>query len=125
MNETPKLFIAIYTDVHVSKQLAKDLRERGYEADSASDLGHADWKDEQHLTYATEHKMAVLTFDTRFEKLGKEWATSERDFWGIIISPEMGEREYGRLLKTTLNLLDIMTADELRGAVVHLQQFEK
>lgn len=125
MDETPKLFIAIYADVHVSKQLAKDLRERGYEADSASDLGHADWKDEQHLTYAAEHKMAVLTFDTRFEQLGKEWATSGRDFWGIIISPEMGEREYGRLLKATLNLLDAMTADELRSAVVHLQQFEK
>jgi predicted nuclease of predicted toxin-antitoxin system len=125
MDETPKLFIAIYTDAHVSKQLTKDLRERGYEAANASDLGHADWKDEQHLTYAAEHKMAVLTFDTRFEQLGREWATRERDFWGIIISPEMGERDYGRLLKTTLNLLDVMTADELRGAVVHLQQFEK
>ncbi len=124
MNEIPKLFIAIYADAHVSKQLAKDLRERGYEAASASDLEHEDWKDNQHLAYAAEHQMAVLTFDKQFPKAADEFYESGKEFWGIIISPEYGDKEYGTLLRWTLTMLDKVTADELRNAVVYLQQFQ-
>ena len=42
---------------------------------------------------------------------------------GIIITPEFSRREVGLLLRWTLRLLDRLTADELRNAVVFLRQF--
>ncbi|MBI5350023.1 MAG: DUF5615 family PIN-like protein [Chloroflexi bacterium] len=124
MAENPKLFIAFYTDEHISKKLATDLRKKDYEAVSSIDLGHIHWSDHDHLVYATEHNMAVLTFDQKFKTTAEEWAEAGREFWGVVISPEFGDRQYGKLLKLTLNLLDKWTADELRNTVVYLTQFQ-
>jgi predicted nuclease of predicted toxin-antitoxin system len=124
MAENANLFIAFYTDEHISKRLAADLRKKDYEAASSIDLGHIHWSDHAHLVYAAEQGMAVLTFDQKFKTTAEEWAEAGREFWGVVISPEFSEKQYGRLLKLTLNLLEKRTADELRNAVVYLTQFE-
>jgi len=68
--------------------------------------------------------MAVLTSDAPdFIPLAKRWYESGREHLGIIITPEFSRREMGLLLRWTLRLLDRLTADELRNAVVFLRQF--
>ena len=41
----------------------------------------------------------------------------------MVRSPEFGKEQYGKLLQWTLFMLDKVTADDLRNAVVYLQQF--
>lgn len=124
MAESPQLFIALYTDEHISRRLAPALRERNYDAVSSQEAETGGWSDERHLAYAAEHHMALLTADTRYATLAESWANAGREFRGIIITPEFDMDHFGTLLKWTLNLLDKLTADELHNAVVFLQQFQ-
>lgn len=118
------LFIRVYTDEHITTLLAPALRRRGYDAQSVVEAGTIGWDDEAHLLYAVEHRMAVLTSDAPdFIPLAKRWYKSGREHPGIIITPEFSRREMGLLLRWTLRLLDRLTADELRNAVVFLRQF--
>ena len=126
MEDKPvRLFIALYLDEHVNTKLVTDLRKEDFEAVSANEImGDKKWEDIDHLKYAAEHQMAVLTFDKKFTKAAQELASSGGEHWGVIISPKMGDDEYGKLLRWTLNMLDKITADALRNAVVYLQQFQ-
>jgi predicted nuclease of predicted toxin-antitoxin system len=125
MSDGPRLFIALYTDEHISAKLAEDLREKGYQAESAQALRRFNWDDSAHLAYAAERQMAVLTFDHRFRLAADERIESGQDHWGVIISPELSLDQYALLLHWTLALLDKLTADELYNAVVYLQQFRE
>lgn len=118
------VFIRIYTDEHITTLLAPALRRRGYHAQSAVEAGTTGWDDEAHLMYAAERGMAVLTSDAQdFIPLARRWYESGREHGGIIITPEFSRREMGILLRWTLRLLDRLTADELRNAVIFLRQF--
>jgi hypothetical protein len=121
--ETP-LFIRIYTDEHITPQLARALRTRGYTAQSAIEAGMIGQSDEEHLAYATRHQMAVLTFDhVDFVRLARQWAADNREHAGIIISPQFGGPQFSQLLQPLSQLLDTLTADELCNQVVFLQRF--
>jgi hypothetical protein len=61
MNEPLELFIAIYTDEDVSRELANELRERGFRAQSAIEAGLLEADDVAQLDYAIAHQMAILT----------------------------------------------------------------
>lgn len=126
MEDKPvRLFIALYLDEHVNTKLVTDLRKEDFEAVAANEvMGDEKWKDIDHLKYAAEHQMAVLTFDKKFVEAVEELSASGGEHWGVIISPNMGDDEYGILLRWTLNMLDKKTADELRNVVAYLQQFQ-
>lgn len=113
------------TPTNISVKLATDLRLRGYEAISALEARHIGWEDDEHLAYAAEHEMAVLTFDMRFVRTAEQWAQSGREFWGVILAPQFGNEQYGILLQWTLEMLDRVTSDELRNTVVFLRQFQR
>ena len=124
MQAESSLFIQIYTDEHVLPVLVEILRQRGYMAQSAQEAGMLDRDDEDHLAYATQNGMAVLTFNrNHFEQLARKWAASEREHAGIIISPQFDTEHIGQLLHPLIRLLDSLTADEVRNQVVYLQQF--
>lgn len=123
-NEAEQLFIRIYTDEHVTALLAPALRRRGYVAQSCVEANALGWEDEEHLVYAAEHSMALVTSDASdFIPIAKRWYASKREHAGIIIAPEFSRRQVGTLLRWTLRLLDSLAADELYNAVVYLQQF--
>jgi len=123
-NEAEHLFIRIYTDEHVTALLAPALRRRGYVAQSCVEANALGWDDEEHLAYAAECGMAFLTSDASdFILLARRWYADGREHAGIIVAPEFSRQQVGILLRWTLRLLDSLTADELRNAVVYLQQF--
>jgi hypothetical protein len=43
---------------------------------------------------------------------------------GIIVSRQMGRRQYGLLLQRVLRLLNHFTAEEMVSNLVHLEQFK-
>jgi hypothetical protein len=120
-----QLFVRIYTDEHVTALLAPALRRRGYEAQSCVEADTLGWDDEQHLVYAFEHGMTLMTSDASdFISIARRWCDGRREHAGIIITPVFSRRQMGTLLRLTLRMLDRLTADELRNAIVYLQQFE-
>lgn len=122
-SEAEQPFIRIYTDEHITALLAPALRRRGYVAQSCVEANTLGWEDEEHLVYAAGCGMALLTSDAPdFIPLARSWYAHKREHAGIIITPEFSRRQMGTLLRWTLRLLDSLTADELRNAVVYLQQ---
>lgn len=125
-NDAAQVFIRVYTDEHITALLAPALRRRGYEAQNCIEAHTLGWEDEKHLAYAAEHSMAILTSDpSDFIPIAKRWRKESRNHAGIIICPQFSRQEVNTLLRWTLQLLDRLTADELRNAVVYLQQFRK
>ena len=43
---------------------------------------------------------------------------------GIIVSRQLGSRQYGVLLGRMLRLLNELSSEEMRGNLVHLEQFK-
>ena len=123
---TPEsLFVRLYVDGHIKIRLADDLGERGYDVLTTQKAGMDRASDAEQLRFATDAGRALVTFNVRdFARLHKEWSASGRTHAGIIISRQLGSRQYGVLLSRMLRLLDRVSAEEMRGSLVHLEQFK-
>ena len=120
-----ELFIRLYLDRHIKLTLAEDLRARGFKVLTTQEARMDTASDEDQLALAASQDRAILTFNIRdFAPLHDQWTTSDRPHAGIIVSQQLGSRQYGLLLSRTLRLLETMTADELRNNLVHLEQFK-
>ena len=56
------LGIRLFTDEHIFKDLARELRNRGYDAEGCYEVGRANQgiSDEEQLEYATRRGCAIL-----------------------------------------------------------------
>jgi predicted nuclease of predicted toxin-antitoxin system len=123
--KTDELFLRLYLDRHIKKQLAVDLRQRGFDALTTEEVGRDTAPDEDQLAFAANENRAILTFNIRdFAPLHEQWTTAGKPHAGIIVSQQLGSRHYGVLLARTLRLLDQLTAEEMRNNLVHLEQFK-
>jgi predicted nuclease of predicted toxin-antitoxin system len=64
MSDAPPL--KFYTDTHIAKAIAVQLRNRGVEVVRCEEVGLAEARDTVHLEYATNHGLAVVTHDDDF-----------------------------------------------------------
>ncbi len=79
----------VLLDEHFDEQLARLLRERGFDVVAAVSLGLSGTADEGILGYATEDRRAVVTNDLRdFGRLARRWAEGGQDHYGIILVAE-------------------------------------
>jgi len=107
------LFARLYFDRHIIARLADDLRSRGYDVLTTEEAGLDSSTDEQQLAFATSESRAILTFNVRdFAPLHQHWQAANRSYTGIIVSRQLGKREYGVLLHRMLRLLNHFAADE-------------
>jgi predicted nuclease of predicted toxin-antitoxin system len=119
------LFVRLYFDRHIMARLAVDLRGRGYDVRTTEEAGKDTASDEEQLAFATAETRAILTFNLRdFAPLHEAWQAAARPHAGIIVSRQLGSREYGQLFHRMLRLLNHFTAEELLGNFVHLEQFK-
>jgi predicted nuclease of predicted toxin-antitoxin system len=87
MTNTEPLHIALYTDAHIALALVRALRDIGYDAVSAHEVGNSDLRDVEQLAYAAAHSRAILTFDSKdFVPLFKEWWEQGRPHHGVVVS---------------------------------------
>ena len=90
------LFVRLYFDRHIKKQLAIDLRERGFDVLLTEESGLDTAPDEDQLAFATKENRAILTFNIRdFAPLHEQWIAAERLHAGIVVSQQLGSRQYG------------------------------
>jgi hypothetical protein len=107
-------------------RLAVDLRGRGSDVVTTKEAGKDPAPDEEQLTFATAEGRAILTFNIRdFAPLHEAWQAAGQSRAGIIVSQQLGGRQYGLLLERMLRLLNQFTAEEMRGNLVHLEQFKQ
>jgi predicted nuclease of predicted toxin-antitoxin system len=119
--EEARLFIALYIDADITYKLAKALRERGFDAISAYEVGNANIPDEAHLEFAAANKRAILTCNAKdFAPLFDKWWEVGKEHYGIIVSEQL---EFGEMLRRILKLLDSVTADEMRNNYLNLARF--
>jgi predicted nuclease of predicted toxin-antitoxin system len=119
------LFLRLYFDRHIMARLADDLRGHGYEVRTTEEAGNDTAPDEDQLAFATGESRAILTYNIRdFAPLHEQWQAAGRTHAGIIVSRQMGRRQYGQLLQRMLRLLNHFTAQEMVGNFVHLEQFK-
>ncbi|MHB1033574.1 MAG: DUF5615 family PIN-like protein [Pirellulales bacterium] len=119
------LFVRLYLDRHIIRRLAVDLRGRGYDVLTTEEAGKDTAGDEEQLAFAAAESRAIVTFNTRhFAPLHEEWQAAGRPHAGIIVSQQLGSRQYGLLLQRMLRLLDHFTAEHMVGNLVHLEQFK-
>lgn len=94
MPDLPKpesLFVRLYLDRHIKKQLALDLRSRGFDVLPTEEAGMDTALDEAQLDFATKENRAILTFNIRdFAALHQEWTAAGRPHAGIIVSQQLG-----------------------------------
>src|SRR5690348_5624799 len=101
------LFVRLYFDRHIMARLAVDLRGRGFDVRTTEEAGKDTASDEEQLAFATAEGRAILTFNVRdFAPLHKAWQAAGRPHAGIIVSRQLGSREYGLLLQRVLRLLN-------------------
>lgn len=119
------LFVRLYFDRHIKKQLGVDLRERGFDVLLTEEAGMDTAPDEEQLEFAAAENRAILTFNIcDFAPLHEQWAAAGRLHAGIIVSQQLGSRQYGVLLSRMLRLCDQLSAEQMRNNFVHLEQFK-
>ena len=123
--ELESLFVRLYLDRHIMKRLATDLRGRGYDVRTTEEAGKDTASDDEQLAFASADRRALFTFNIRdFAPLHEAWQAAARPHGGIIVSQQLGSRQYGLLLPWMLRLLNHLTAEEMLGNLVHLEQFK-
>jgi hypothetical protein len=123
--EASDLFVALYTDEDVTAALAPALRRRGYMAQSTAEAGNLGSPDEAQLIFATERRMALLTYNAQdFIPLARAWYRDGREHAGIVLSEQMSQRRFGELLRLVLRLMNTITCNDIHNRIVFLQQFK-
>lgn len=119
-----RLFIFLYTDEDVTDRLAPLLREHGYLSASSEEAGMDGLSDAEQLAFAAGRGWAILTYNVRdFAALARAWHASGREHAGIVISRQFSRRETGELFRQVSNLLEAVSAPEMKNTVRHLQGY--
>lgn len=93
--------LKFYTDAHIPKQVAVQLRNRGVDVVRCQEIGMDNEDDLTHLTYATQEGRALVSIDSDFQGHFREYIQSGQSHAGIfsISSNLQGTGAIGRMVK--------------------------
>ena len=117
----------LYLDEDVAPELARMLRDRGYDAISVHEVGTNGLTDGEQLERATGEGRVLLTYNYRdFLLMSDEWSRAGRPHAGIVISyRQYARREIGMLFRTVFSMVEALTDEMPRDAVFVLDQFAR
>jgi hypothetical protein len=122
MTPESHLFIRLYLDEDVHKRVASALRLRRFDVVSAHEVGRWGLSDEEQLAYAATEGRALFTYNTPdYLRLHLAWLQRGQEHYGIIVSDQL---PIGETVRRLLNLLNRVTADEMRNQIRWLQAFQ-
>jgi len=105
------LFIRLYLDEDVFKDIAPALRARGFDAVSVHELRQYGWSDARQLAHAAAQGRTIFTFNASdFLALHRQYLNEGKTHAGIIVSRQRPIRE---TLRRLLDLLNRITASEM------------
>lgn len=119
--------LKFYTDTHVDKQVAIQLRNRGVDIVRCQDVGLADADDETHLRYATQHDRVLITFDKGFRDRAFTWLAEGKSHGGVFVCKHdlQSEAGIGKIVTMCLFYHDAVdggaaTLDDFRNQVIDM-----
>lgn len=105
-------------DENVHERLAEALRQRGFDAVTANEVGRKGRPDSEQLEFAISQGRALLTFNVvDYERLAIEYFQKNREHFGIIVSPQ---RDFRYLVRKVLKLLQERQAEDLKNQLIYL-----
>jgi len=118
--------LKFYTDSHIPKQVAIQLRQRGVDIVRCQEVGLEDADDPTHLTYATNERRVLITHDRDFTRLDSLWRQGGKVHAGIIFVSGERRGEIGFLVKELVFFHEAVevgaaAADEFRNVVTYLK----
>ena len=111
--------IRFYTDTHIPKQVAIQLREKGVDVIRCEDVGLAEADDEEHLEYAAEHGLALITKDFGFRSRHFRWMEESKKHSGIFYCNDRNNSAIGKIVKECLLYVELI--DEEAGTLVDIE----
>lgn len=119
--------LSYYTDTHIAKQIALQLRQHGIQVIRCEEVGLAEADDETHLKYATEANCVLITFDKGFRNRAFGWLADGRSHGGVIICKDrlQGPDGIGTIVKECVFYSEAVAAsaatlDDFRNQVIDL-----
>ena len=79
-----KTELRFYTDTHIARAVARQLRERGIDVVRCEEVGLASASDIEHLEYATREHRTIITNDDDFLLLDRLWRREGKRHAGIM-----------------------------------------
>ena len=108
-----------YFDHDADRRLAEALRRRGFDVETAGDLGRKADLDETQLAYASSSRRIFVTHNVHhFPAIHLAWLHSGRRHSGIVVL--IGYPGVGVWLSRLENLLVMLGATELENGIVYL-----
>ncbi len=108
----------LFLDEDVHSGLAHALRKRGYDVINAQELDRKGRSDFDQLFFAIEQERCLFTFNVKdFVNLHNQYATSQQEHWGIIVSKQLPFRE---TMSRLLNLLQLYGKEEMKDRLEFL-----
>jgi hypothetical protein len=100
-----------YTDTHIAKAIAIQLRASGVEIIRSEEVGMAEADDESHLIYAAQNSYVMVTQDADFAALHAAWIEAGKAHNGIMLVPRhlQGEAQVSYVVKCLLEYHRLIT----------------
>jgi predicted nuclease of predicted toxin-antitoxin system len=116
--QPPKL----YLNEHISHQIAKQLRQHGFDVISTAEANMDSVNDDVQFAYAVSEQRAIVTFNHQdFAPLHASWLAEGKEHWGVILSTEVPMNVVRQRL---LKLLHSVWAEDLKNQIRWLNEFK-
>ena len=118
------ILLYLDADITAAPLLAKTLRQRVFDVISAVEVGNESIDDWSQFEHAIEQKRALLTFNIKdFIPIAEQLYAQNREFPGLVVSPQIKGDQFAYLLRLVLNLLNQVDASEMHNTIRYLQTY--
>lgn len=111
--------LCFYTDTHIPKQVAIQLRNKGVEVIRCEEVGLAEVDDEIHLTYAAENQLVLVTKDIGFRLRHFQWLSQGKNHSGIFFFSDRQLAAIGQIVNACYAYYRLI--EEGAGNLDHIQ----
>jgi len=122
MTTSQKNIPSLLLDEHIWAYLADLLRKEGFDVVHVCEVGLVATPDTEIFNYAIEQHLTIVTFNIRdFVSLGIQCFEEGKEHFGIILSDEIPK---GELQRRLTNLLNSISAEEIKNSIRFLQDYK-
>lgn len=104
--------LKFYTDTHIAKAVAIQLRNRGVDIIRCEEVNMAEAEDIEHLEYATREGRVIISNDEDFLALDAIWREQGKTHAGIMHCRAQGEIAIGIIVKKCIALHENIVSKE-------------
>lgn len=92
----------LYSDTHIPKQVAIQLRQKGIDIVRCEDVDLAEANDTEHWLYAQQEQRTILTHDDDFLTLASIAWQNKETFYGVIYGGYQLQGKIGAIVNNCL-----------------------